>query len=162
LYISFFCSSAQRRVLCSGTWIELGGQWASLLRQVTVNSLALQKQIKLQPLHCYRYRGITKCIGYIATITEAKEIVQDTKLQLLTINISAALVTLLLQFHICSFLIVVIKTLISHRYEKKDCPFFSPAAEFFDKNSRKFFKIVDNTGADFFAGYSLHFTSNKV
>jgi hypothetical protein len=47
--------------------------WASLLCQVTVTLLPLQRQNKLYRLNRSSYRGIIYiyCIGYIASITEA-------------------------------------------------------------------------------------------
>ncbi len=53
-----------------------------------------QSQKELYRLHPYRVRGKINCICYIAAVTNTKQIVLVTSLQLITVNNSANLVTL--------------------------------------------------------------------
>jgi hypothetical protein len=69
-------------------------RWDPLRRQITVISLKLQRQ--------------KSCIGYIATVTDAKRNVPVTLLHLLMINISIALDSLLKRYKFRLLLTVII------------------------------------------------------
>jgi hypothetical protein len=45
-------------------------RWASFVCHVTITLLLLQIPKYFYQLHCYSYKGIKICIGYVAAVTE--------------------------------------------------------------------------------------------